>query len=298
MRVVVFGHRGWIGKYVLDLLIQESSVVLVLPPPELRVDDEHAVEVFLEKEHPTHVLSLIGRTFGQGYNTIDYLELPGKLQENMRDNLYSPVSLAMTCIALDIHFTYLGTGCIFSEETPWSTGGFREEDRPNFFGSAYSTVKGFTDRLFHHPLFEMNVLNVRIRMPITADDSSRNFITKLRTYQKICSIPNSMTVLPSLLPYLIRMMKERRVGTIHLVNPGSISHNEILSRYQSIVDPHFMWENFTIEEQNKILLSKRSNNCLSTQKLTDWYDDVPDSYDAVEACLKTMAAAKQKPLKV
>jgi 3,5-epimerase/4-reductase len=254
------------------------------------------VAAFLAKEKPTHVLSLIGRTYGPGFNSIDYLELPEKLQENLRDNLYSPISLAMTCLALDIHFTYLGTGCIFSEENP-RTRLFYEHERPNFFGSAYSTVKGTTDRLLHHPLFEMNVLNIRIRMPITADNSPRNFITKIRTYQKICSMPNSMTVLPSLLPYLMQMMKDRRVGTIHLVNPGCITHNELLSMYQAIVEPSFTWETFSIEEQNKILLSKRSNNCLDTTKLTEWFPDVPDIHTAVESCMKTMAAKQRKPAK-
>jgi dTDP-4-dehydrorhamnose reductase len=295
MRVVVFGHRGWIGQYVLPLMIEESWVV-VLPPPGLRVDDTEAIENFLKEERPTHVLSLIGRTYGPGFSTIDYLEHPDKLRENICDNLFSPVSLAMTCVALDIHFTYMGTGCIFSEEDPYSRV-FFEEQPPNFFGSAYSTVKGFTDRLFHHPIFDLNVLNVRIRMPITADDSPRNFITKLRSYSKICSMPNSMTVLPFLLPCLIQMMKDRRVGTIHLVNPGCITHNEILTMYQSIVEPDFKWECFSIEEQNKVLLAKRSNNRLDTTKFSEWFPDVPDIHTAVKICLNQMAAKRQKLIK-
>ena len=36
--------------------------------------------------------------------------------------------------------------------------GFLESDKPNFFGSSYSTVKGFTDQLMH--LFNDNVLNL------------------------------------------------------------------------------------------------------------------------------------------
>ena len=45
--------------------------------------------------------------------------------------------------------------------------GFNESSLPNFFGSSYSIVKGFTDQLMH--LFENNVLNLRIRMPITGN---------------------------------------------------------------------------------------------------------------------------------
>ena len=97
-------------------------------------------------------------------------------------------------------------------------------------------------------------------MPITNEDSPRNFITKITTYEKICSIPNSMTVLPELLPLVIDMMTQETTGTINLTNPGLISHNEILEMYKEIVDSDFTWKNFTLEEQSKILASERSNN--------------------------------------
>ena len=138
--------------------------------------------------------------------TIDYLEQEGKVKENVRDNLFSPISLALLCNKYDMHFTYLGTGCIFSY-TEDKSKMFTEEDLPNFFGSGYSTVKGYTDRLMH--LFD-NVLNLRIRMPIIGEDNSRNFITKITSYDKICSIPNSMTVLPELLPIALDMMIKKQ----------------------------------------------------------------------------------------
>ena len=58
-------------------------------------------------------------------------------------------------------------------------------------------------------LYELNVLNLRIRMPITAEKNPRNFITKITSYEKVCSIANSMTVLPDLLPCVLEMMKKR-----------------------------------------------------------------------------------------
>ena len=80
-----------------------------------------------------------------------------------------------------------------------------------------------------------------------------------------------MTVLPELMPYVLDMMKNKITGTINLTNPGLISHNEILTMYKEIVDPHFSWKNFTIEEQDKVLSSRRSNNLMNTSKLTSKY---------------------------
>ena len=99
----------------------------------------------------------------------------------------------------------------------------KDSDVPNFFGSNYSTIKGFTFRLMH--LFD-NTLNLRIRMCLTPVHHWRNFITKLITYEKICSIPNSMSVLPDLIPIMIDMAIDKVTGTINFTNLGLITHNE------------------------------------------------------------------------
>ena len=118
--------------------------------------------------------------------------------------------LATACQKRGIHYTYLGTGCIFDYEGDQYRPGFKESDKPNFTGSGYSSVKGITDRLMH--LYEDTVLNLRIRMPIVNLDHPRNFISKIVGYHKVCSIPNSMSVLPELLPIALRMMKSKLLG--------------------------------------------------------------------------------------
>ena len=243
---------------------------------------------------PTHVVSLIGRTHGthegKVYGTSDFLEQPGRLVENVRDNLFSPVVLAMLSKKHDFHFTYLGTGCIFEFDNEHPFGqeinGFTESSLPNFVGSSYSIVKGFTDQLMH--LFEDSVLNVRIRMPITDEFNGRNFITKITNYKKICSVPNSMTVLNELIPVMIDMAKNKTTGTVNLTNPGLITHNEILEMYKEIVDPSFTWENFTIEEQSAVLDSGRSNNFLDTTRLSTLCPSVLNIKDSVRDILYKM----------
>ena len=274
--VLVFGGNGWIGSKVVELL-QNANIKVI--KSLCRADDIKMIQRELDLiKNVTHIMSFIGRTHGVYNNevigTIDYLEKPGKLVENMNDNLFSPIGLAEISKKNGIHFTYLGTGCIFeyNEKTHLYGNvetGFLETDLPNFFGSSYSIVKGYTDRLMQL-LYSDSTLNARIRMPITDEqDSPRNFITKITSYKKVCSMPNSMTVLDELLPVLIEMALNKQVGTVNLTNPGLITHNEILEMYKEIVDPDFTWSNFTIDEQNQILASKRSNNCLDTTKLTN-----------------------------
>ena len=285
MRILYFGHRGWISTYFIPILNENGHEVI---KAEGRADDENYVRNIIDLHNPDRVVSFIGRTHGIGINSIDYLEQEGKLLENIRDNLYAPLILAMACKEKGIHYTYIGTGCIFNNTNEQTA--YTEDDEPNFFGSSYSVVKGFTDRLMKK--FD-NVLNVRIRMPITPDLETRNFITKIVGYSNICSIPNSMSVLPTLLPALENMLNLKRTGTINLVNHGLISHNEILEMYRDIVDPTKTWVNFTLEEQDKILLSKRSNNQLSTVLLSEWYPEVPPIHDAVRECMIKITALKK-----
>jgi dTDP-4-dehydrorhamnose reductase len=268
MKFLLFGHKGWIGKQLFELLKLNSDVEIITT--DIRVDNYDEIEKFIINTKPDRIISVIGRTYGDNMNSIDYLEQKGNLKININDNLYSPLNLALISNKYNIHFTYMGTGCIFNGYEQEYT----EDDEPNFFGSSYSIVKGFTDKIIKK--FD-NTLNVRIRMPITNDiTSNRNFINKIINYKKICSMNNSMSVLPDLLPLMIDMIIKKEIGTINLTNPDYISHNEILELYKEIINPDFKWENMTIEEQNKILLSERSNNILNTEKLKKLYPDVKD----------------------
>tara|TARA_B100001093_G_C26846767_1_gene1023188 strand:- start:693 stop:1586 length:894 start_codon:yes stop_codon:yes gene_type:complete len=288
MRVLLFGSNGWIGNQFLEILEKEN---VDYKKGQSRVDNLEGLNKEVNDYNPTHIVSFIGRTHGKiddkVFTTIDYLEQKGKLFENVRDNLYSPLVLANLCEKKNIHLTYLGTGCIFKfdEEHPFGeeSNGFTEESNPNFYGSSYSIVKGFTDKLMK--LYSSNTLNLRIRMPITGSKNSRNFITKITTYEYICSIPNSMTVLPELLPYVLDMMINNKTGTINLTNPGLISHNQILEMYKEIVDPKFTWKNFSQEDQAKILDSDRSNNYLDTQKLKNLYPNILNIKESVKKML-------------
>lgn len=286
MTWLLYGGAGWIGQQFVEVL-EARNIAYVLG--EARADHLQEVREELEVIRPERVVSFVGRTRGGDFTTIDYLEQGHpQMVENMRDNLFGPVSLAILCKERGVHFTYMGTGCIFEydEAHPFASEetGFKEDDEPNFFGSAYSICKGFTDRLMH--LFPESALNVRIRMPINDDlESSRNFITKILNYKKICSIPNSMTVLPDLLPILCDMITAQKTGTINLVNPGLISHNQILDMYKSILDPGFTYENMTMEEQDSILAARRSNNFMDSTRLEEEYFVLP-IYQSIQRLFK------------
>lgn len=288
MKWLLYGSRGWIGGQIKHYLLIQGHTVI---DGNERVDQYTNTLNEIQLVQPDRIICSIGRTHGPNCGSIDYLEQTGKLIENVRDNLQAPLNLAIISQKLNIHLTYIGTGCIYSynSEHPINSSiGFTETDEPNFTGSQYSTIKGITNQLICN--FE-NVLNCRIRMPISDQVHPRNFITKITHYQKIVSIPNSMTVLPELLPLMIDMAEKKITGSINLTNPGTITHQEILDLYKQYVDPTFTYEIISLDELLKYTVAQRSNNCLDTTKLTNMYNVRPIK-EAIRRVLINMSQSK------
>lgn len=258
-KFLVFGSKGWIGGKLMVLLKTQGHDAFAA---QARLEDRPAIVHEIEHYKPDFVINAAGVT---GRPNIDWCE--DHQQETILSNITGAFNLAHVCWEHRIHMTNFGTGCIYEYDAahPLGSGiGFKEEETPNFDGSFYSKTKIVLDKLLQvYP----NVLNLRLRMPISDDLSERNFITKISRYKKVVNIPNSMSILSDLLPISIEMALRRLTGVYNFVNPGTISHNEVLELYKQYIDPNFTYENFTLEEQNKILKSKRSNNELDVCKL-------------------------------
>lgn len=252
-KFLVYGSKGWIG----NIFCQEISKENICFQGKERCENYEKVRDEILKVRPNYVICSIGRTYGGNYNNIDYLEDNPEL--NQRDNFDAPKNLMDICEELNIKCLYLGTGCIFEYDDNHTIGngvGFTEEDSPNFFGSAYSRKKGELDLLTRQ---YKNTLNCRIRMPITKDSNPRNFVDKIKSFEKICSIPNSVTYLDEAVPEMLRILKEGKTGTVNVVNPGVISHSEILDSLGC------EYKLITIEElEKKCVKARRSNNYLVT----------------------------------
>ena len=291
-KILIYGANGWIGGQFVSLL-EKEGVEYAVGKRRLGDDLDESIEEEILSLSPTHVASFIGRTHGPGSNTVDYLEGgPDKLAINMRDNVYGPLLLAEICRKFSIHFTYIGSGCLFTynDEHPVGSKPCTEEDTPNFFGSSYSVAKGYTDRLMHH--YKNVLIHVRMRLPVSSDISSHNLITKIASYKKIMNIPNSVSVLPELLPVLLKLMKKRHTGTLNLVNHGCVEHKEILEAYKEVVDPSIEYELVDESDHSELAMKLRStySNCyLSTDLLAQLAPEVSEAKEAVTSIMKKYA---------
>lgn len=263
---LVFGKTGWIGGLVGDILKEQGAH---WEYANCRLEDRSAIIAEIERVKPTHVLNAAGLT---GRPNVDWCE-EHKI-EVIRTNVVGCLTLADVCLARDIHMTYYGTGCIFHYDDKHVVGGpgFLESDTPNFTGSYYSHTKAMCENMLKE---FPNVLTLRVRMPIVESlVYPRNFISKIIKYDKVIDIPNSMTILPELLPYSIEMAKRKLTGIMNYTNPGAVSHNEILQMYKDYIDPDFTWSNFSVEEQAKVIVAPRSNNLLDTKRIESEFPQI------------------------
>ena len=287
MNVLIYGGNGWIGAmFVQEYRRKYPSATVTISA--IKVNSSNVKTLEEEIAGVDRVVCTLGRTSGPAkdggtfINTIDYLE--DHLNENVRDNLWAPVTLAKICARFQKPFFYLGTGCIFSWDTLADTERrVVEEDRPDFFGSGYSIVKGYTDELMK--LFS-NVCNWRIRMPIVNYPHPKNFISKIASYSLINNNNNSMTYLPHLIPVMVEMTFKNAKGTFNMTNAGYSSHTTILDLYKAKVDPSHSYHLAT-GEKDLNLASKRSSNIMSTNKLTEWceLEGVP-APSSIQECLE------------
>ena len=279
VRVLLYGHRGWIGDKLCKLLEEKEVCTIKM---DTRIENYEKVCRDLDIVEPTHVILAAGLT---GRPNVDQLE---EIHEQViKVNVLAAANMASECKSRSIHFSFYSTGCIYEydQDHPIGGKGFTEEDPPNFRGSFYSRTKIMAEDIIKN---YDNSLIFRLRMPLTPDLHPRNFITKITTYEYVVDIPNSMTVLDDMLPYSLDMIFRNIVGVYNFTNPGTISHNQILTMYKQYIDPGFTWKNFSEEEQSKILKAGRSNNKLDVTKLVRLYPSVPHIKHSVKNLFKRM----------
>jgi hypothetical protein len=140
-----------------------------------------------------------------------------------------------------------------------------------------------------------NALNLRIQYPISGDFHERSVQSKLIKYAKIFSVPNSFTVVDDLWPLALDLSKRGVTGTFNFVNPGTISHDEMLGLYRDVIDPSFKWNSASPEEMVAHLAAPRPNNELDVTKLTSQFapNTIPDIKTSLTTLFTKYAAQKK-----
>jgi len=272
MKFLIYGSTGFIGQQICKIIRENGHVV---NHAKERLENLNLICNELDTIKPDRVICAAGLT---GRPSIDWCE--DHKEEVIKINIFGTVNLAIECFKRNIHFLNFATGCIYTYSD--SKKIFSEEDIPNFDKSFYSKTKIMAEELQKN----YNPLILRLRMPISDFENDRDFITKITRYEKVVNIQNSMTILSDLLPIAFDMSVKKITGIYNFTNPGTISHNEILELYKIYINPNFVINNFTLEEQSKVIKVDRSNNELDVSKLLKMYTVKPIRQSIVDLFIR------------
>ncbi len=275
-----------------------------------RFQNSKDVAEFIDTKKPDVLINCIGKT---GRPNVDWCE--SHKEETAFANIALPIMLAEGCKARGVHLIQVGSGCIYFGESPnmfypdpnggataakdyWSHDyhvrgvkprdpvdlGWKETDFANP-KSFYSKTKYACDLA----LGGMDhVTTLRIRMPISTQNTQRNLINKLRGYSQVIDIPNSMTFMDDLARCIDWAAKNTKTGIYHVTNPEPITAAQIMREFQKYVPEH-RFEIISEAQLDNLTVAKRSNCIIDSSKLKLAGFDMTPSEEALKGCMAEYA---------
>lgn len=274
MSYLILGN-GYLGKKFADYF----GGILYTQKINSQADMDSAIEFI----RPSYVINCAGKT---GRPNIDWCE--SHKEETFFSNVVLPTYILKSCQKFSAKMIHIGSGCIYQGDN--NGLGYSEDSAPNFDGSYYSWTKIVSERF----LSNHDVLQIRIRMPISGEPNPRNLLTKLLGYTKIVYAHNSVTCIPDLLFIARQLIEKNANGIYNVVNSLSITHNDILSLYSSYSKKKLNYEIISKDELKYITKAPRSNCTLSTKKLEAEGIISPSCYRSVGECIKEYIILEDK----
>lgn len=275
MKIYLFGHRGYVGGWIYRSFQEKGHEVI---PLDVDVTDIAAVKQALDGVEDQIVINATGKT---GRPNVDWCE--DHRLETVQVNVVGAINVCNTAQKQGNYVVQIGSGCIFSGD---GNTAFTEDDEPNFFGSFYSQTKAIAEGA----LKELpNTCVLRIRMPLQASESPKNLLNKLLAYQKILSVPNSVTIMEDFMPFLERVLQKKLTGVLNAVNPGTYEHKDLLELYKKYVEPERVFEYISLDEFEGMTKAARSNCVLSTSHVEDLGIAMPSVQESLPQLIQDYA---------
>ena len=244
--ITLIGH-GYVGKHIaMELSYQKTNFRWI----------RHTETI------PEGTESIINAAGYTGYPNVDACEL--NKEETLDGNIVWPLTLEYE--HKDIPIVHISSGCIYSGYAKHYT----EEDAPNFNfqnGSFYSGSKALGQKLLM-PFMNKSYL-LRIRMPFGDGHDPKNLLTKYKQYDKLISMPNSLSYMPDVARFAWYCAdKEREIppGIYNVCNPG-YSDAESIAKMMGLQKEFFS----SYEDFNEMVVAPRSNCILDTKKIQSVY---------------------------
>ena len=256
--ILILGGSGYVGGYLQRYLRKRGVDYLSVSRKNLDYTSRTHLLTLLEDTGAEFLINAAGYT---GKPNVDACEL--NKAECLAGNVLLPAVVKEACEDVGLPWAHISSGCIYQGRRIDGKG-FNEDDSPNFcFRSGDCSFYSGTKALGEEVLEGANCYIWRIRIPFDRMDSPRNYITKLRTYEKLLDADNSMTHMSEFPRVCLdAFLEEIPFGIYNATNPGSITTREVTK----MMGGEFR---FFEDERDfmKAVKTPRSNCVLDTSKL-------------------------------
>jgi len=259
---LIFGANGFLGTYLQQILKSENKNYII---NNIRLSEVDKMKELINLYSPKYIINCAGISGDPNIFWCDNNKI-----ETIETNITYQLTLANICKEKNIHLTIFGSGGIFQNDKF-----YRENDSGNNFNNFYGECRIYLENIVKN---YDNVLYLRINYPICDKKYNKNLLTKLLTYNSIDSFDISISYIDNLFPILLKMIENHEIGICNFTNPGSISLENIIKKYQEISNTVI---NYSVEVNT---LTKRSSSKLETDILNKY---TPLNIEqSVELCIK------------
>jgi len=312
--IIILGGTGYVGHAFSRFLLSRNLPFVAVSRQACDYSRVGALRVLLQERKASFVVNCAGYT---GKPNVDACEL--QKGDCLSGNALLPGVIKTVCDDLKVPWGHVSSGCIFTGDRgvngPGGTpAGFTEEDPPNFSFrqnncSFYSGTKALGEEILGYGEVlcpdgqrvwenkeEATGYLWRLRIPFNEQDSPRNFLTKLMTYNRLLDARNSLSHLDEFVRACWECWERRLAfGIYNVTNPGSITTREVVELIrQSPIGKKLgaagrQFEFFKDENEFMTLaaLAPRSNCVLDTHKLSSGGIVMTPVAEAIKNALQT-----------
>src|SRR5712664_3452907 len=213
--ILLLGATGYIGEAFARELERRKESFAVLSRKTVDYSRFEELLKYLCSEKPEFVINAAGYT---GKPNVDACE--AARADTLQGNTLLPLTIAQACLAANIPFGHVSSGCIYAgahvvqggksgierdltlpqlqelaRRNPSAVRGFTETDEPNFtFRRPPCSFYSGSKALAEEAIAGVGQNYVwRLRIPFDEFDSPRNYLSKVQRYAKVYENVNSLS---------------------------------------------------------------------------------------------------------
>lgn len=279
--IAIFG-KGFLGNSLFKSLKDRTWLVGIYSKADVDYTSQLDLSYWLREQKVRLIINASGYT---GIPNIDAAE--NDREACWKYNVEVPTTMAIAARDCGVQMLHISSGCIYNGYEKE----FTEDDDPNFGifnaeSSFYSKSKHAAERIlsqFGTPCF-------RIRMPVCADTTKRNYITKLLGYDNLINMRNSITCVDDFCELINTWLyfwingAARPEGLINAVNPGAITASDVIELLLEYGVENTNHKFIKLKDLDTV--AARSNCVLDTGKLNDYNMSMPPARESLRRCIR------------